>query len=75
VGRQVVGDLGAVGPDPIGREVAAQELAVEGEAELDDHGKVGPTGPADGETDGRGRAERAQLGHERIVPRRAAVRR
>jgi len=32
VRRQVVGDLGAVGADPVRRKVAAKELAVERQA-------------------------------------------
>jgi hypothetical protein len=35
-----------MGADPVRREVAAQELAVERQAQVEDHRQVGPRRPA-----------------------------
>jgi hypothetical protein len=64
-----------VRPDAIGRQVAAEQLAVEGEAQIEDHREVRPDGAAN--TESRARLDPAgrRLGHRVIVPRRAAPRR
>jgi hypothetical protein len=63
-----------VGPDAIGRQVAAEELAVEGEAQVEDDREVRPDCAADVEVEALGPAG-GWLGHRVIVPCRAAPRR